>query len=183
MKYLVYILTLLPLVWIIPELGSSFDLYDDLLGDTGRWMMIWFIVLLTLGPLMRSRIVRVNTAWARQPLGLAVTTWSILHVATYLYFHAQPLELAIAEILIKPFLVLGLIAFLIILALGLTSNTWSIRRLRKKWNVLHKLALWAGAFGAAHGLVAQKVAINEFGLYSLLILLLLSWRGINALNK
>ena len=181
MKYLIYILTLLPLVWIIPELGSSFDPYDDILADTGRWMMIWFILLLVLGPMMRS--FRSRVAWARQPLGLAVTTWSILHVLGYLTLHAQPLELAIAEILIKPFLILGFIAFVIILALGLTSNTWSIRRLRKKWNVLHKLALWAGALGAAHGLVAQKVAINEFGVYSLLILILLLWRGLSTWNR
>ena len=181
MKYLLYCLTLIPLIWILPDINSQIDPYDYLLSQTGRWMMIWLILLLTLGPLMRS--YKIRTAWAKQPLGLSVTTWSILHVLSYFSLHAEPLDRAIIEILIRPFLVLGLIAFVIILILGLTSNQLAIRKLRKRWTVLHKLALWAGAIGAAHGLVAQKVATNEFGFYSLLILLLLLWRGISTWNK
>ena len=182
MKYLIYILAMTPIIWIIPGLGSSFDPYDDLLAETGRWMMIWFIVLLSLGPVMRSFRIK-SVIIGKQPLGLAVFSWAVLHVISYFTFHASPLGTALLELAIRPFLVLGVVAFLILAALAATSHQRAIRWLRKKWNILHKLSLWAGAIGAAHGLVAQKVALNEFGVYALLILILLFWRGVTNWRK
>ena len=179
MKYVLYVLTLVPLLWM--ELGI--DPYDELLAHTARWMMIWFIILLSLGPLMRMPSRLPHFAWARQPLGISVFTWATLHVIFYFLFHQQPLLLAGLDLLTKPFLVLGLLAFIGMIPLGLTSSMRAIRWLRKRWSVLHKLSLWVAALGSAHGLVAQKVAINEFGFYGLLILILLLWRGVNAFNK
>ena len=182
MKYLIYILAMMPIVPIVMGLGNSFDPYDYLIDGTARWLMIWFILLLTLGPLMRSFRIRSGIV-GKQPLGLAVGTWALLHVISYFVFHSSTVGRAALDLLTKPFLVLGVISFTFLVLLAATSYQRAIRWLGKKWNILHKLSLWAAALGAAHGLVAQKVAINEFGLYALLILILLAWRGVTSLRK
>ena len=182
MKLLLYILAMLPVYPTLVGVSISFDPYDTAVYETGRWMMIWFILLLSLGPLMRSFRIRQGT-WGKQPLGLAVFSWALLHVLSYFVFHSSTIGRAALELVTKPFLVIGVIAFTFLILLAATSYQRAIRWLGKKWNVLHKLSLWAAALGATHGLVAQKVAINEFGAYSLIILILLMWRGLTAIRK
>ena len=181
-RYLIYILAMLPIIWELNGLGRSFDPYDQVIAASGRWMMIWLIVLLTLGPIMRTFRIR-SQQLGRQPLGIAVGTWACIHVGGYFVYHAQSWDLAALQIITKPFLVLGGIAFIMIMILTATSCQKAIRWLGKKWKVIHQLSLWAVIVGSSHGLVAQKVAINEFGFYSLMVLVICLWRSIHNLRK
>ena len=178
----IYILAMLPIIWELNGLGRSFDPYDQVIAASGRWMSIWLIVLLTLGPIMRTFRIRSQQI-GRQPIGIAVGTWALIHVAGYFLFHAQAFNQAALQIITKPFLVLGGIAFVMIMILTATSYQKAIRWLGKKWKVIHQLSLWAAILGSSHGLVAQKIAINEFGFYSLMILIICLWRSISNLRK
>ena len=100
MKYLIYILAMLPAIPAFVNSGISLDPYDDLLADTGRWMSIWFILLLALGPLFRSFRLKSGIIF-KQPLGLAVFSWAILHLTSYFVFHSQPVLRASIELLTK----------------------------------------------------------------------------------
>jgi sulfoxide reductase heme-binding subunit YedZ len=182
MKYLIYILAMIPAIPVFVNSGISLDPYDDLLADTGRWMSIWFILLLALGPLFRSFRIKSGIIF-KQPLGVAVYSWAILHLTSYFVFHSQPFIRASTELLTKPFLILGVIAFVLMISLGITSFKGAIRIMGKKWNVLHKLSLWTAAIGYSHALTAQKTTFTEFGGYSLIILILLAWRGFTAIRK
>ena len=183
MKYLLYVLTMLPMIPMIFGLGNAIDTYDYVIDFTGRWMSIWLILMLSLGPMMRTLRIR-GVAWAKRPIGLAVWSWAILHFMGYLLFTVDPLGLALSEIVLKPFLWMGAISLVLLSMLGLTSTDWAVKKLgAAKWRLLHQLGVWAAVIGTLHGLVGQKVALNEYGAYAAVILLLVLWRGVEKWRK
>jgi sulfoxide reductase heme-binding subunit YedZ len=56
-----------------------------------------------------------------------------------------------ADIVERPYVTIGMAGFLLLLPLGLTSNTWSVRKMgAASWRKLHKLVYPAAVLGALH---------------------------------
>jgi sulfoxide reductase heme-binding subunit YedZ len=56
------------------------------------------------------------------------------------------------------YIALGLIALMILSALAITSNKWSMRRLGKNWKRLHRLVYCVGIIVVVHGLLASTMS-------------------------
>lgn len=127
---------------------------------TGAWLslMSW-----------RPRTVRVLLL-SRRFLG--VTTFVILIFHMLLYLTLEGFEpQAFEQMLTKTYLILGSLAWLILLVLALTSNNFSVKRLGgKRWKRLHRLVYLASALISAHVLLIEKADLVKFG-----ILLTLLW--------
>lgn len=124
---------------------------------TGTVALITVLVTLTITPLRRlSGINALITL--RRPIGLWAFAYACAHLSCYLVFD-QSFDWAeiLKDITKRPYITVGFSAFLILLALALTSTTWSIRKLGgERWQQLHRLVYVAATLGVLHYLWLVK---------------------------
>ena len=144
---------LLPAVWLV----GAFSL-DELTANpieyitrhTGFWALIMLVVTLAVTPLRRltgwNEIIKL-----RRMLGLFAFFYATLHLLTWIVldkFFDFPLMLEdIAE---RRFITIGMLTWLLLLPLALTSTKGMIRRLGRRWQVLHRLSYVAAVTGVVH---------------------------------
>ena len=144
------------LVWDTVQGHLGIDPVRDIEHRLGRTAIYFLMATLTVTPLLR--LTRVNLVRFRQALGLICFTYLLCHVAAWIAFDMGFLWAQIVKDVIKrPYLIFGMIAFLMLLALAVTSNRWSIRRMGAGWRHLHRLIYPAAILAAAHWLWALKV--------------------------
>lgn len=100
-------------------------------------------------------------AWARRltflrrHLGVVTFAYAALHVVFYVLKEGDP-QLAIEQVAEKTYLILGFAAWLILLALALTSANWAVRLMGKNWKRLHRLAYLAILLATVHFALIEK---------------------------
>ena len=155
-------------VWLAGLIPLALLIFDTLQGHLGvdpvrdiehrlgRTAIYFLIATLTVTPLLR--LTRLNLMRFRQALGLICFTYLVCHLAAWVVFDMGLLWAQIVRDVIKrPYLIFGMIAFLMLLALAVTSNRWSIRRMGANWRRLHRLIYPAAILAAVHWLWALKV--------------------------
>ena len=183
-----------PALWllvIVPAIVLVARLLLDQLGAepiealehaSGEWALRLLAASLAVTPLMRL------TGWGwmvtqRRFLGLAAFFWAMGHLSVYLVldqFFDWP---AIAEDILKRlYITVGMLAFLLMVPLALTSTKSSIRKLGgKRWNQLHRLVYVSAVAGCVHFLWAVKKDLTApllyAGVFALLFVLRVVWRG------
>ncbi len=110
----------------------------------------------------------------KRPLGLYAAFYASLHLLTFLVLdYWLDFQLIFRSLLEKPFIFVGTTAFLILLALTLTSTTRSIKKLGKKWKKLHQLVYAAGVLVIIHYIWALKADITRPIIFSIILAILL----------
>jgi sulfoxide reductase heme-binding subunit YedZ len=174
-----YILGLLPAVYTF-YLGVSDQLGADPLRTLeqtlGLWALRFLIAALAVTPL--RRLGGPNLIRYRRALGLLVFYYAALHLTTYLVLD-QGLDVAAiwADIVKRPYITIGMLAFLLLVPLAVTSNGPMIRRLgAAAWQRLHRLVYVAAIAGALHFILLVKAWPLEPLVYAALVAVLLLFR-------
>jgi sulfoxide reductase heme-binding subunit YedZ len=118
---------------------------------TGRAALILLALSLAATPI--SFIFGYSKALTvRRPLGLYGFLFAALHFTGFLTLdYGLDLNIILMDaILTKPYIVVGLLALLILLALAITSTQGWQRRLRRNWTRLHRLVYVAVLLAALH---------------------------------
>ena len=123
---------------------------DYITDQTGTWALGCLAASLSVTPLRRlsgwNEIIK-----ARRMLGLFAFFYATLHMLTWVVFvHYFEVSFMIEDVVKRPFITVGMTTFLILLVLALTSNQYSIRKLKRRWGKLHRLAYVAAAGGTLH---------------------------------
>jgi len=148
---------------------KTFELY---LGLCAVRLLILALAVSPLREIFGIKLIRY-----RRALGLLCFYYALMHFLTYLVLDQRLMLSAIlADVSKRPFTMLGAAAFVLLVPLALTSNTFSIRRLGKAWVRLHRLIYVIAICGALHFALATKVLTDEQYLYLTLIALLLAHR-------
>ncbi len=109
----------------------------------------------------------------RRPLGLYAAFYSSLHFLTFSVLdYNLNLDLIVQTIAEKPYILLGSTGLLILIALTITSTKQSMKKLGKKWNLLHKLVYPAAIILLIHNMLAQKF-IDTFSITIIIIAFIL----------
>jgi len=163
-KPLIFLLCLIPLgqlAWGLYSGALQPNPVEALLHGTGDWALRLLLVTLAVTPLKRLTGWRRPVLWRRM-LGLFSFFYASLHFTIWLVLDR---ELLWSEILVdltkRPYIVVGFTAFLILLALAVTSNSWSMRRLGTGWKRLHRLAYLAALLGILHYWWLVKADVRE----------------------
>lgn len=152
--------------------GNAVKEFEHLLG---LWALRFLVATLAITPI--RDILGVNWLRYRRALGLLAFYYVLMHFLAYMLLDQMlRFPAIIADIARRPFITIGMTAFLLLIPLALTSNNWSIRRLGQGWNKLHRLVYVIAAAGALHFAMAVKVVGPEQMLYITLVALLLAWR-------
>lgn len=160
---------------LLDQLGA--DPIDKLERLTGEWALRFLIASLAVTPLMRL------TGWGwlvaqRRFLGLAAFFWAFGHLSVYTvldwFFDWQEI---IKDVTKHLYITLGMLAFVIMVPLALTSTKSSIRRLGGvRWNRLHALVYVSVIAACLHFVWAVKQDITEPMIYGGIAALLLAFR-------
>lgn len=171
-KPLVFILALLPLALLLLRILQNNlgpDPVQELSLETGEWTLRFLIIALAMTPLRRITN-QVEFTRHRRMIGLYALFYATLHLIVWLMFVLEFRWFAIAEeILERPYITVGFSAYLILLALGITSPKFMVRKLGKNWKRLHKLVYLAAILGVLHLLwilrldIAPAVFYGEIG--------------------
>jgi len=179
-KPLVFVLALLPFaVLLLRILQNNLgpDPVQELSLETGEWALRFLIIALAMTPLRRIAN-QIEFARHRRMLGLFALFYATAHLLVWLVFVLEFRWFAIAqEILDRPYITVGFIAYLILLALGITSPKFMVRRLGKNWKRLHKLVYLAAILGVLHLLWILRLDIGPAVFYGVLVAFLLGYRG------
>ena len=177
-----------PLVFVICSIPAAQLAYQAYIGDlgvnpiefitrfTGSWALIFLLASLSVTPLRRltgkNEIIRF-----RRTLGLFAFFYASLHFATYLgldlFFDFRAIG---KDILKRPYITVGFIAFVVMVPLAITSTAAMIRRLGKRWQKLHRLVYLAAVGGVIHFYWLVKADIRRPAQYGAVLALLLGFR-------
>ena len=151
--------------------------------QTGIWALRFLIATLTVTPLLR--IFRLSLMKYRRALGLLGFYYVMFHLGVWVWLdHWFDWRAIWAEILRRPYITVGMLAFTILVPLAVTSNDYSVRHLRAEvWRRIHWWAYPATALGAIHFLLVVKEWPPEPIIYCLLVAILLGWRVVKAVRQ
>lgn len=179
-------LNLIGLIVMISLLAKAEPLANNLSHPvpslaSGKWAFRFLLASLSMTPLQRY-LGWKHALKLRKPAGLWSFGFASLHLLLTLRDRPPPWRLPLRQ----PFLLLGLIAFLVLSLLAITSNRWAMRSLKKNWKRLHRLVYPAAVAIASHALLAtsysRKMPVEdpesakELQAYLALVLVLLAVR-------
>ncbi|HBP50506.1 MULTISPECIES: protein-methionine-sulfoxide reductase heme-binding subunit MsrQ [Pseudomonas] len=157
-----------PLYWLyeawIFALGP--DPGKVLVDRLGLGTLILLLVTLSMTPMHRL------TSWSgwvtvRRQLGLWCFAYVVLHLCAYLTFVLgfDWSQLGV-ELSKRPYIIVGSLGFLCLLALAVTSNRYSQRRLGTRWKKLHRLVYVVVGLGLLHMLWIVRADLKEWSIYA-----------------
>lgn len=181
--WLLYLVGPLPALWLyfLGVTGQlSIDPVKDIEHQLGLWALQLVILSLVVTPL--RRFTGINLMRFRRAIGLLAFFYVTLHLLTWLLLDIQLHWGEIWKDIVKrPYITIGMLGFVMMLPLAVTSNNWSVRRLGAAgWRRVHWLAYPVAVAGAAHYMMLVKAWPLEPILYCLgvagLLVVRLRWR-------
>ncbi len=175
-KPVVFLLSLIPLTLLVyaainDRLGAN--PVETLTHETGLWGLYFLLITLSMTPLKKITGVSWPVSLKRM-LGLYAFFYASLHLVIYFWLDQSFQWYAIIEDIVKrPYITLGLTAWLLLLPLALTSNQFSMRLLKKNWKRVHRLVYVAALLVVTHFIWLVKADYAEPLMYLGILLLLL----------
>jgi sulfoxide reductase heme-binding subunit YedZ len=179
-KLVVFINSLVPLVLLL------WDLYHKRVGPnplefatrtTGMLTLIFLSVTVAVTPL--RKIFGINSlVKVRRMLGLFAFFYGALHLLTYVWFDRWfNLASVVQDVGRRPFSLVGMTAFFLMVPLAITSTNKMVKRLGgKRWARLHRLVYLAAIAGVVHFWMLVKSDIRLPLTFAFILLFLLGFR-------
>lgn len=134
--------------------GLGVDPVKVLEHEMGERALQLLIVGLAVTPL--RRFTGLNLIKFRRALGVLTFVYALLHLLVWLILDVQILSQVWADILKRPYITIGMGAFLVMVPLAITSNNWSVRKLGPRWRKLHKAVYAVALLGGVHYVMVAK---------------------------
>lgn len=150
-RWLLWLVLLLPLAWMTWQYGAEVVFYGEYLHWTGVQAARLLLLTLAVTPLTRLLPRAAAIRWLmrrRRDLGLVTFVYALAHTLAYLV-RKSDLPLIASEAL-EAGMLTGWIAFLVFIALAVTSNDASVRAMKRKWRSLHKTVYVAAILTYLH---------------------------------
>jgi sulfoxide reductase heme-binding subunit YedZ len=174
-KPILFLLCLLPLVFIVYAAltdGLGTDPVKALILMTGEWAIRFLLITLAVSPL-RQWLSLPSLVRFRRMLGLYTWFYASLHFVVVLtYLFGWDWEIAKEELFERPYIVVGFLAWLIMMPLGFTSNKVAVRALGRKWRQLHKFVYIAAILAWVHVFWQVRSSYFDAALYGVILVVL-----------
>jgi sulfoxide reductase heme-binding subunit YedZ len=179
-KLLLFTNALVPLgllLWDVYHKRVGANPLEFVTRTTGMLTLVFLMLTLAVTP--ARKITRLN--WLvklRRMLGLFAFFYGFLHLLTYIcfdrYFNLSSIP---RDIVSRPFIAIGMVAFFLLVPLAITSTNRMVKRLGgRRWNRLHQLIYVAGMAGALHYWLLVKSDTRLPLTFAFVLLLLLAHR-------
>ena len=180
-KPLVFLACLLPVFLVVGDMFEvtgrlSANPIEDIQDRFGNWGLRFMMIALAVTPLRQLS----GKPWVgrfRRMLGLFAFFYVFLHFLVWLVLDKQVDWAAIVEdIGIRPFITIGFVATVLLLAMAVTSTNGMRRRLGRRWQQLHNSVYVVAILGVWHYWWQVKQDIREPLIYAVILTFLLGYR-------
>ena len=153
LRALVFALALVPLARFV-VLGAldslSANPVEFVQRSTGTWALAMLCITLAVTPLRRlfgwSWLMRL-----RRMLGLFAFFYACLHLLAYAWLDQWfDWNAIVDDVLERPFITVGVVAFVLLIPLAATSTNAMMRRLGRRWQELHRLVYAIAVLAVLH---------------------------------
>lgn len=157
LKILVFILALWPLADIfIAYISKNFRFFganpaEVILHRTGDWALYFLLITLAISPLRRMTGLN-DLIKFRRMAGLFAFFYATLHLASYIAFDRFfRLDEILRDVFKRPFILVGIAAFILLIPLAITSTRGWVQRLGgHRWTWLHRSVYIIAILGVVH---------------------------------
>lgn len=179
-KLVIFINSLIPLALLL------WDLYRKQVGPnplefatrtTGMLTLVFLSLTVAVTPL--RKIFGINSLVKyRRMLGLFAFFYGALHLLTYVWFDRLFNLISVGQDVVRrPFILVGMTAFLLMVPLAITSTNKMVKRLGgKRWARLHRLVYVAAIAGVVHFWMLVKSDTRLPLTFAFIVLFLLGYR-------
>lgn len=188
-KPLLFALALVPMCWLVwaafaDQLGANPA--EALVRSLGDWTIRFLVLVLLVTPL-RNWANWPALARLRRMIGLFVFFYATMHLLAYAWFDQGFVwnEL-VADVIKRPFILVGMLSWSFLLMLAATSFNRAIRWMgARRWQWLHKLVYAIAGLAVLHffWMRSGKNDFTEVAVYALIIGGLLGWRAWRYVNR
>lgn len=180
LKPAVFVLCLLPLAWLIGQGltgGLGANPIEALIRGLGDWALRFLLITLSVTP------VRIVTGWLRvaqlrRMLGLFTFFYAVLHALSYVgldHFFNWPVLWE--DITKRIYIIFGMAALLMLLALAVTSTDNMVKRLGGlNWRRLHRIVYVAAVVAVTHYFLMIKAGYTDPIIYASILATLFGFR-------
>lgn len=180
LKVIIWLAAILPFIWLLLSVDQgwfSADPAKDIQHFTGRMTLKFLLVTLLVTPVARygKQPLLIRT---RRLLGLWCFAWGTLHLLSYSFLElgVSNLRLLGSELISRPYLTLGIISWILLLALACTSTLWAQRKMGTTWQKLHNFIYLIAILAPIHYLWSVKVLSPQPVIYAAIATILLALR-------
>lgn len=190
-------IVLLSLLCSIPALDLGWRFYHFDLGanpvetlqhTTGNWALYFLLITLSITPinnLLRPRWSKfLAMHLTRRIFGLSAFCYAVLHLLSYWFFDLElSLPLLVEDVLERPFILMGMLALTLLVPLAITSTAGWQRRLKQRWQSLHKLVYPITLLAITHYVMLVKADLFQPLLMLLIFIVLMLLRNKTLLKN
>ncbi len=160
--FLIALLPLARVIWMGVHDRLGANPIEYITRASGDWTLYFLCLTLAITPLRKLS----GQAWLlklRRMLGLFCFFYACLHVTTFIWFdHFFDLAEMWKDVKKRPFITVGFSAFLLLWPLALTSTNGMMRRLGRRWQMLHRLVYLVALLALLH-FWWMRAGKNNFG--------------------
>ncbi|WP_165431628.1 protein-methionine-sulfoxide reductase heme-binding subunit MsrQ [Atlantibacter hermannii] len=180
LKVALHLAAFLPFLWLFWAASQGYfsaDPAKDIQHFTGRMALKLLLATLLVAPLARyaKQPLLIRT---RRLLGLWCFAWASLHLTSYALLELGINNVALLgqELVSRPYLTLGIVSWLILLALAVTSTQIMQRKLGRRWQTLHNFVYLVAILAPIHYMWSVKTLSPQPLIYAALAAGLLALR-------
>ncbi len=170
-----------PIIFLIclwPLFSIGYTIYIDNLGANpieyiekhfGLWALIFLCLTLSLTPLKR---LTHSVKWTlyRRMFGLFVFFYASIHLLIYLGLDYQFAWSDIQDDILKhKYVLVGFLAWLLLIPLAFTSTNKMIKKLKRRWKPLHQLIYLVAVLAILHFIWLVKKDMTEPIIYGFIV--------------
>jgi len=176
----VFVICLLPLVWLVVQGligGLGANPIEALIRGLGDWALRFLLIALAVTP------IRIVTGWVqvarlRRMLGLFAFFYAVLHMLSYVGLdHLFNWSVLWEDITKRIYIMIGMAALLMLLALAVTSTDGMVKKLGGlNWRRLHRIVYIAAIAAVTHYFLMIKAGYTDPAIYASILVLLFGIR-------
>jgi sulfoxide reductase heme-binding subunit YedZ len=156
---------------------------EKLTHVTGMTTLMLLLITLSVTPIRRlsgwNRVIKL-----RRPLGLFAFFYAFLHFSIWAGLDQTLVwSWMVEDVIERPYITVGFTGLVILIPLALTSTKGCIRRLGKRWTVLHRGIYVTATLGVIHFYWLVKADVRLPLLLAGCLVVLLSYRVVFSLTK
>lgn len=179
LKTVIHLVALWPVGYLVISVltgDAGGDPVQYIIHYTGVGALNTLVVLLMISPLAR-RLKQGILIQTRRLIGLYVFAYASLHIMAFISLDLLfEWSLLLLEILKRPYILVGAVAYLILIALSITSLKIIRKKMGRRWQQLHNWVYLVAILVPIHFYWSVKSEIIEPSIYILIVIGLLSLR-------
>jgi sulfoxide reductase heme-binding subunit YedZ len=161
--------------YIFDPRSLGVDPIEVLLNESGEWALRFLLLSVACSPV--KRLGWKGAVRFRRMIGLFAFYYASWHLIIYVFGWVElDVPTLIEDVTERPFIYIGVITWVVLAVLAATSPKFMVKKLKKKWTLIHKGVFFAVVASLVHLWMQSRASALEAVIYIAIAVLLLGER-------